>query len=69
LQFVAINVHIRMSTPFHQETDRSLEKSNKTAIKAPRHYVNNRQINWSDHLTHVEIAMNNSANATANSYN
>ena len=62
--FKKLNVHLRKSTAFHPETDCSLERSNKTAIEALRHYVNTRQNDWSEHLIHVEIAMNNSINAT-----
>ena len=38
--FKKLNVHLRMSTAFHPETDGSSERSNKTAIEALRHYVN-----------------------------
>jgi hypothetical protein len=41
--FKKIDVHLRMSTSFHPETDGSSEKSNKTAIESLRHYVNVRQ--------------------------
>jgi len=53
-----------MSTAFHPETDGFSERSNKTAIEALYHYVNIRQNNWSEHLIHVETAMNNSINMT-----
>jgi hypothetical protein len=53
-----------MSTSFHPETDGSSERSNKTMIEAIRHYVNLRHTDWSDHLIHIEAAMNNSVNAT-----
>ena len=53
-----------MSTAFHPETDGSSERSNKTVIESVRHYVSVRQHDWSEHLTHVELAMNNSVNAT-----
>ena len=33
-------------------------------IEALRHYVNLRHTDWSEHLIHVESAMNNSTNAT-----
>jgi len=35
--FKKLNVHLRMSTAFHPETDGSSEYSNKTAIEALRH--------------------------------
>ena len=41
--FKKIAVHLRMSTAFHSETDESSERSNKTVIKAVRHYVSVRQ--------------------------
>ena len=53
-----------MSTSFHPETDGSSERSNKTIIESLRHYVNNHHSDWADHLINVEIAMNNSVNAT-----
>jgi hypothetical protein len=62
--FEKLDVHLRMSTSFHPETDGSSERSNKTAIESVRHYVNVRQTDWSEHLIHVELAMNNSVNAT-----
>jgi len=62
--FRKIAVHLRMSTSFHPETDGSSERSNKTAIESIRHYVSVRQHDWSEHLIHVELAMNNSVNAT-----
>jgi len=62
--FEKLNTHLRMSTAFHPETDGSSERSNKTAIEALHHYVNTRQNDWSQHLIHVEMAMNNSVNAT-----
>ena len=62
--FKKLKVHLRMSTAFHPETDGSSERSNKTAIEALGHYLNTRQDDWSEHLIHVETAMNNSVNAT-----
>jgi hypothetical protein len=40
------------------------ERSNKTMIEALRHYVNLRHTDWTDHLIHIESAMNNSTDAT-----
>src|SRR5580704_10048423 len=62
--FKKLHVHLRMSTAYHPETDGSSERSNKTIIESLRHYVNNRQTDWVDHLIHVELAMNNSTNVT-----
>ena len=62
--FKKLDVQLRMSTAFHPETDGSSERSNKTIIESLRHYVNTRQTDWTDHLVHVELAMNNSTNAT-----
>ena len=53
-----------MSTAFHPETDGSSERSKKTAIEALHYYVNIQQNDWSEHLMHPEMAMNNSINAT-----
>jgi len=59
-----LDIHLRMSTAYHPETDGSSEKSNKTAIESLRQYANIRQNDWVDHLVHVEATMNNSVNAT-----
>ena len=59
-----VNIELRMSTSHHPQTDGSSERSNKTMIEALRHYVNNHHSDWADHLIHIEIAMNNSLNAT-----
>jgi hypothetical protein len=59
-----LRIHLRMSTSYHPETDRSSEPSNKTMIETLCHYFNLRQSDWAEHLIHVESAMNNSGNAT-----
>ena len=59
-----MGIKVLMSTAFHPETDGSLERSNKTVIEALRAYVNCQQNDWMQHLVHVELAMNNSVNAT-----
>ena len=53
-----------MFTMMHLEMDESSERSNKTAIETLWHYVNRHQSDWMNHLIHIEIAMNNSVNAT-----
>ena len=62
--FKKLEVYLRMSTAFHPETDGSSEHSNKTVIEALYHYVNTHQNDWTKHLIYVEVAMNNSVNAT-----
>src|ERR1700687_2450344 len=59
-----LGIKVMMSTAFHPETDGSSERSNKTVIEALRAYINRQQDDWMKHLTHVELAMNNSVNAT-----
>jgi len=59
-----LNIEVQSSTSYHPQTDGSSERSNKTIIQALRNYVNRRQTDWSKHLTHVEVVMNNSVNAT-----
>src|SRR5262245_25476247 len=59
-----LDIHLRMSTAYHPETDGSSERSNKTAIESLQQYVNVRQTDWANHLIHIEMAMNNSTNAT-----
>ena len=59
-----LNIDIQSSTSYHPQTDVSSERSNKTIIQALRNYVNRHQMDWSKHLIHVEVVMNNSVNAT-----
>jgi len=59
-----LNIEVRSSTSYHPQTDGSSERSNRTIIQALRNYVNRRQTDWSKHLVHVEVVMNNSVNAT-----
>ena len=59
-----MGIELAMSTAYHPETDGSSERSNRTVIEALRAYVNRRQTDWAEHLIHVEMAMNNSVNAT-----
>jgi hypothetical protein len=47
-----------MSTVYHAETDGVSERSNKILVEALRYYVDVRQSNWAEQLTHVEIVMN-----------
>ena len=59
-----LNIDIQSLTSYHQQTDGSSERSNKTIIQALCNYVNRCQMDWSKHLIHVEVVMNNSVNAT-----
>jgi len=54
-----MNVEQRMSSAFHPESDGQTERVNRTLETMLRHYVNERNDNWSTHLTVAEIAINN----------
>jgi len=59
-----LDIKVQASTVYHLETDGSSRCSNRTTIQALCNYVNHRQVDWSEHLIHVETAMNNFVNAT-----
>lgn len=46
------------------KADGSTERANNTAIEVLQLYATRRQTDWVDHPMHVELAMNNSVNAT-----
>jgi hypothetical protein len=56
----SLNIQQRMSSAFHPESDGQTERSNRTLETMLRHYVNERNDDWSQQLTAAEIAINNS---------
>ena len=54
-----LNIQQRMSSAFHPESDGQTERVNRTLETMLRHYVNERNDDWSQQLTAAEIAINN----------
>ena len=59
-----LQTKLAMSTAFHPETDGQTERANRTLEDMLRAYVNNEQDNWDEHLVSLEIAYNNSLQAS-----
>jgi transposase InsO family protein len=55
-----LGTKLAMSTAYHPQTDGQTERANRTIEDILRAYVNNKQDDWDQHLTAVEIAYNNS---------
>ena len=55
-----------MSTAYHplRQTDGQTERANRTLEDMLRAYVNEKQNDWDQHLTAIEIAYNNSKQAS-----
>ncbi len=53
-----------MSTAFHPETDGQTERMNRTIEEMLRSYVNDKHDNWDDYLPYLELAYNNSRQAS-----
>jgi len=53
-----------MSTAYHPRTDGQTERANRTIEQMLRAYINARQDDWDEHLDAVEIAYNNSKQAS-----
>ena len=51
---------LAMSTAYHPQADGQSERANRTIEEMLRAYVNQKQNDWDQHLTAVEIAYNNS---------
>ena len=53
-----------MSTAYHPQTDGQTERANRTLEEQLRSYVNDRQSDWDEHLSALEIAFNNSKHSS-----
>jgi hypothetical protein len=53
-----------MSTAFHPQTDGQTERANRTLEEQLRSYINDRQSDWDEHLSALELAFNNSKHAS-----
>jgi hypothetical protein len=55
---------LTMSTAYHPETDGQTERANRTLEEMTRSYVNWKQDDWDEHLSALELAYNNSVQAS-----
>lgn len=55
---------LTMSTAYHPQTDGQTERANRTLEQTLRSFVSFRQDDWDQHLTTVEIAVNNAQQAS-----
>jgi hypothetical protein len=53
-----------MSTAYHPQTDGQTERANRTLEEQLRSYINDRQTDWDEHLSALELAFNNSKHAS-----
>lgn len=61
----ALGIASHMSTAFHPETDGQTERMNRTIEEMLRAYVNDKHDNWDDSLPSLELAYNNSRQASS----
>ena len=53
-----------MSTAYHPQTDGQTERANRTLEEMLRSYVNWHQTDWDQHLSALEMAINNTKQAS-----
>jgi len=54
-----LGIEIKLSTAYHPEIDRQMERTNQELKQYLRMYVNHRQNNWAEWLAIAEFAFNN----------
>ena len=59
-----LGTKLTMSTAYHPQTDGQTERANRTLEEMLRSYVNANQSDWDQHLPTLEIAINNSKQAS-----
>jgi len=59
-----LGTKLLMSTAFHPQTDGQTERANRTLEEGLRAYVSRMQTDWDQHLLPLEIAYNNSVQAS-----
>lgn len=62
--FDELDVDLHLSTAYHPQTDGQSERANRTIEEMLRSYVNVRHDNWDELLSPLEMAYNNSVNAS-----
>ena len=55
---------LTMSTAYHPQTDGQTERANRTLEEMLRSYTNSNQTDWDQHLTTLELAINNAKQAS-----
>ena len=55
---------LAMSTAYHPQTDGQTERANRTLEEMLRAYIGSKQNDWDQHLTAIEMAYNNSKQAS-----
>jgi hypothetical protein len=60
--FNNFGIKLAMSTAYHPQTDGQTERMVRTFKEMLRHYISNTQHDWSDHISSLEFAYNNSVN-------
>ena len=59
-----LGTKLPMSTAYHPQTDGQTERDNRTLEEMTRSYVNVKHDDWDEHLAVLEMAYNNSKNAS-----
>ncbi len=59
-----LGTKLSMSTAFHPQTDGQTERANRTLEEGLRAYINYHQLDWDQHLVPLEIAFNNTVQAS-----
>jgi hypothetical protein len=59
-----LGTKLAMSTAYHPQTDGQTERANRTIEEMLRAYVNRKQNDWDQYLTAIELAYNNSKQAS-----
>jgi hypothetical protein len=62
----ALGTQLNLSTAYHPETDRQIERTNQTLEDMLRMYMMDQQKRWEEFLPLVEFAYNNSYHSTIN---
>ena len=61
----ALGTKLRMSTPFHPQTDGQTERANRTIEQTLRAYVGTELTDWRRYLPAVEFAINSATQASS----
>ena len=62
-----LEIETKLSTAYHLETDRQMERTNQELEQYLRIYVNYRQNNWAEWLATAEFAFNNKVHTATRS--
>jgi len=54
-----LGIETKLSTAYHPQMDRQMERTNQELEQYLRMYINHRQNNWSEWLATVEFVFNN----------